>query len=219
MKRRLADEFSEAYQRGSLLERLLRIDATINGSLMHEDALVFSALLQHQSIMGLSGDLLEVGTLNGKTAAVLGLSLAPGESLHVCDLFDVEVLGANDAYKRHASEADVRRNILAATGIDDARLVTHAIDSRMLHFAPSSLRFVHVDGDHRFDGCLQDLLNAWVWLAPGGILAVDDYAHPDWPDVGPATDEFLRRHPEAAQIVDFNRRGAKGRKLVLAKPR
>ena len=217
MKRGLADEFSGAYKRGSLLERLIHIDATINGSLMHEDALVFSALLQQQSVMAVSGDLLEIGTLNGKTAAVLGLNLAPGERLHVCDLFDVEIPGANDAYKRHVSEADVRRNVLAATGMDETRLVTHAIDSRRLSFAPASLRFVHVDGDHRFDGCLQDLLNAWNWLAPCGLLAIDDYAHPDWPEVGPAADEFLKRRPEAGKVVDFNRRGAKGRKLVLAK--
>ncbi|RYD85899.1 MAG: class I SAM-dependent methyltransferase [Verrucomicrobiaceae bacterium] len=216
MKHRLKDEFNVDAP-GPLLAGLLRIDEIIPGSMLYEDALAFSILLQQQAAMGVSGDILEIGTLNGKTAAALGLNLGPEEKLHVCDLFEVEVTGANDAYKRHVSEANVRHNILVATGIPEGNLVTHAIDSRQLSFSPGSLRFVHVDGDHRFDGCLSDLLNAWDWLAPFGILAVDDYNHPDWPEVGPATDHFLRQRPEARPIADFNRRGARGRKLVLAK--
>lgn len=218
MKHGLRDDF-KVETPGPLLERFLRIDRTIRGSMLYEDALTFSALLQQQSAMGVEGDILEIGALNSKTAAVLALHLGPSEKLHVCDLFEKEVSGANDAYKRHVGEADVRANILAATGVPETSLVTHAIDSTLLSLPARSLRFVHVDGDHRFDGCLRDLLNAWDWLGASGILAIDDYDHPDWPEVGPATDEFLRQRPEARQIVDFNRRGARGRKLVLAKRR
>jgi hypothetical protein len=41
--------------------------------------------------------------------------------------------------------------------------------------ANRSLDFVHIDGDHTFEGCLLDMIHWSYKLRPGGIMAVHDY--------------------------------------------
>jgi hypothetical protein len=54
---------------------------------------------------------------------------------------------------------------------------------------PIGLLFV--DGDHTKEGARRDI-EAWApHLAPGAVIAVDDYGHPDWPGVGEAVDELV----------------------------
>jgi hypothetical protein len=54
---------------------------------------------------------------------------------------------------------------------------------------PVGLLFV--DADHSYAGARQDIE---VWsrhLAPGAVIAVDDYGHPDWPGVKEAVDALV----------------------------
>jgi hypothetical protein len=52
-------------------------------------------------------------------------------------------------------------------------------------------------------------------LSSGGVIAVDDYGHRDWPGVIAGVDEFLRQRPHFEVLADLNRHGALGRKLYL----
>ncbi len=209
---KLSEQLSGIHQLSAFSAALQAVDASVPGSFTYEDALVFSALINAQSIRG---DMLEIGVLNGKTAAVLALCLRSAETLHLCDLFETEIAGVNDAYKRHPSADEVRANVLRAA--PGATIVLHELNSTALQMPEASVRFIHIDGDHGLAGCLADLRNSWRWLSPGGLVAVDDYAHPDWPDVERAVSEFRHETPDAVEVIDYNRRGAKGRKIVFAK--
>lgn len=48
-----------------------------------------------------------------------------------------------------------------------------------------------IDGDHSFDGVLNDLYLAEDVSQPGGIIVVDDYGDRNWPGVNRALDHFL----------------------------
>ncbi len=50
---------------------------------------------------------------------------------------------------------------------------------------------VVVDGDHSYEGCYADLVNAWKKLRPGGVMICDDYAYPGLPGVPKAVDQFM----------------------------
>jgi hypothetical protein len=52
---------------------------------------------------------------------------------------------------------------------------------------------------------------------PAGVIAVDDYDHPQWPDVSRAVHDFLAETPDLSPIADMNRRGESGRKLYVAR--
>lgn len=69
-----------------------------------------------------------------------------------------------------------------------------------------------VDGDHRFEGCLSDLMNAKKILKPGGIIIVDDYANVDQKDVTLALNRFLKHevldiHEIKYSIIQFQNSG------------
>lgn len=62
---------------------------------------------------------------------------------------------------------------------------------------PDRIAFLHVDGDHSYEGCLDDLERFATKVVPGGVLAVDDYMTKiDQPNVVRATDEFMTKHRE-----------------------
>ena len=50
-------------------------------------------------------------------------------------------------------------------------------------------------------------------LVPGGVVAVDDYAHPQYPGVKQGVQSFLADRPDFRVLADLNRVGALGRKL------
>ena len=51
--------------------------------------------------------------------------------------------------------------------------------------------FVFIDGDHRYEAVLDDIVNAMTWMKPGGILSGHDYNHEAWPGVAQAVNEFF----------------------------
>ena len=45
-----------------------------------------------------------------------------------------------------------------------------------IHLVPNA-DLIYIDGDHSFDGCLQDVTNAYSKLNPGGVMFGDDYCN------------------------------------------
>ena len=56
----------------------------------------------------------------------------------------------------------------------------------MNHVAPGSCRFIHVDASHMYVHVHEDALNARLLLAPGGVVAFDDYRAEHTPGVSAA---------------------------------
>jgi SAM-dependent methyltransferase len=70
-------------------------------------------------------------------------------------------------------------------------------------FAVDSLDFIYIDGDHRYEGALADLVDAWRIVKPGGIIALDDYTLGGWwkGGVAFAVHHFIGRHARDLSIV------------------
>lgn len=51
-------------------------------------------------------------------------------------------------------------------------------------FAPSSLDFVYIDGDHFYDRVLEDLTEWSKIVKPGGIISGHDYLTHGHPEIG-----------------------------------
>ncbi len=78
-----------------------------------------------------------------------------------------------------------------------------------------NLRFAHVDGGHAFQECYQDLITITPRMMLNGVVVVDDYGHPDWPEVKPATDTWLKEYRQFRILGELNRNVAKGKKIYL----
>ncbi len=61
---------------------------------------------------------------------------------------------------------------------------------------------IYIDGDHRFDAALKDMIHWWLKLEKGGVMIIDDYANPDTPDVTRAVNIFLEMYQKSIEFVD-----------------
>lgn len=67
---------------------------------------------------------------------------------------------------------------------------------------PDGFDFIFIDGDHSFDGVLQDFANYSNLLKSGGVLVFDDYLD-EWDSAGvrPAVDRIVDENKEKFHIV------------------
>ncbi len=198
-------ELSEAFRRIARLPGWFNID----------DCAHFTLVLAMQSLLGVRGDVFEIGSYHGRSTCILARGLQPGERLHVCDPFDLHVA------EQYGDAPTVPRLLANLTSVvpdlDERRVVTYRTTSDRLALAPSErFRFIHVDGAHAHAACLQDLQLSARHLVPCGVIAVDDFAYPRYPGVTSAVEAFLAEHAHYQVVADLNRHGAGGRKLYLA---
>ena len=202
---------------GPVSRELIDPASRIPGFASVDDLHQFWMVLRTQAAAGFGGDVLEIGTYHGQAAFVLARGLEPGERLHVNDVFD---LGSADHYARPPTEAGTLSNVVGADGaVADGSVVVHRCRSEDLDIAPDSCRFVHVDGDHSAAATRRDLELAARVCKRGGVIALDDFEHPKWPEITPAARAFLAERDDVRVMADVNRHNATGRKLYLARVR
>lgn len=114
----------------------------------------------------------EIGTEGGKYAEEICRGV-PGVKLHCVDPYL-----AYSRYKDHVSQARLDGFYFAARerlSQFDAHFIRAASLDAVKQFAPGSLDFVFIDGNHHFDYVVQDII-AWAPIVrAGGIVAGHDY--------------------------------------------
>lgn len=195
-----------------VFEKIRRIPGWFN----IDDCAHFYLVLQMQSAYGATGDVLEIGSFFGRSTALLAYCLKPGERLMVCDAFEQPT---NDPYPVRPTPDALRHHVRSVNpDLADESLVIMPGYSSALRFPPDQrFRFIHVDGGHSLAEALGDLRLAARHLASGGVLAVDDHAHPDFPEVTAAVRQFTAESADIHVLADLNRHGALGRKLYLVR--
>lgn len=187
----------------------------IQGFFNEDDCMHFYLILQMQSLLGMTGDIFEIGSYFGRSTALLARCLAENERLVVCDAFESDT---TDHYSDRPSVSDLKGNIRALNpDFDFSRLDIHSCYSNELALSSkATFRFAHVDGGHDAETAYGDIKYTAIRLMKNGIIAVDDYEHPDWSGVTIAVDRFLSEYEkEFSVFADMNRHVAKGRKLYL----
>jgi hypothetical protein len=182
--------------------------------------------------LAVPGDWLEIGVfLGGGTymlSHILGRS-APGRRVIAVDIFsrDTDATKALDGrsmdeiYLGHlafvgaqlGTEADQEAIFRRVTG--DLRNVEVVVgDSKTVELPTEQLSFAFIDGNHAADYVRSDFERTWALLSPGGIVALDDYAHAI-PEVTRTIHELIGERAE--EIERFWVAGAKT--AVLRKAR
>jgi hypothetical protein len=183
------------------------------GYFTYDDVVAFTLLLHIQSISGVTGDILEIGSYHGRSTVVIGRCVQPGERFIVCDPFERQ---GEEIYPNPPS-ADGLRRTLARLAPNLQQLDIRSSRSDELDLDGVVLRFAHIDGGHSYDVALHDLRFTASHLAPDGIIAVDDYQHPDWQGVTTAVDTFVDESGFHV-VADVNRWAESGRKIYLSRP-
>ena len=187
---------------------------TVQGYLSSLDARLIARLLSYQDEHNITGHLCEIGVHHGRLFLMLALARRAGERALAVDLFEDDSINENThhAGRNRALFANARR--LGIELSEEETFKTSSLDigaTDILARTTGRIRFFSVDGCHLYQPVENDLRLAQSTLTVDGIIAVDDFFNPDWPDVSFATYDFLR-HTDA--FVPF----AITSKLYLASP-
>jgi predicted O-methyltransferase YrrM len=163
----------------------------IEGWMVPHAAALFHVLLSHQ--VPAAQSILEIGVFKGKSAVVLAYEAAQRNETLI--LMDIRIQPEIAAIKQLHSKSELIET-------DSFNLPSIAAVQ-----AAAPFRFIHIDGSHHYSCVLDDIKNSARILARNGIICLDDFLTPSWPEVTVATFDYLagREHDLVLFLAGFNK--------------
>ncbi len=168
---------------------------TINGMLQSGAVSVIWSLMELQDVLGVAGNVAEIGVFQGRTLLLLCHALNEGEKAFGFDVFGIP-MGSNKEWPEKLDEN------LNRYGLGDGTVVIKTVNSSSLSpediveiFGGATIRLFSVDGDHGVAGVLHDLSLAKASLAEGGLIIADDLFNAWYPTVTEALYKFFWDDP------------------------
>lgn len=162
-----------------------------------EDVMV--ALADFATQVPVDQEIVELGVFQGRTALQLAWGASQGNGAHVTAIDPWDLPG--NVYDPPFTDAESRgwaRHWVDSLGYADKIELVHGFSQDVADTwrGPNGdggqlVGLLYVDGDHTKEGAKRDIVSWAPHLAPGAVIAVDDYGHPDWPGVGEAVDELV----------------------------
>lgn len=168
----------------SLWERYRQRFAVVKGWFPESSAAVWDCLLTFQRESGIRGDLMEVGVWKGKSAGMLALHCGAEER---CLLVDPRPMGA---------ARDVIAREVPGVACKYVEEPSEALWRKPFFYRLArSFRWVHLDGEHSLEGVIEDLRIADHLLSARGLVSLDDFFSPAYPQVTEAVYRYLSATP------------------------
>jgi len=183
----------------------------IEGGFETDAAFLFMAYNQLIAAEGISGDVLEIGVYQGKSALVVASLRGAGRRFLAIDLFEG---GSNLSGATPQSQAGfmaTMKRFYRSTNF--IRPIAGASATVKPGDLGTELSFCHIDGGHSPQETYRDLELCCQILMPGGLLALDDYFNPSTPGVCEGAIAFWHDQREALQPLAIG-----GNKVLFQKP-
>lgn len=156
--------------------------AQLDGWLRIEAAATWSCLFAFQAERRILGDLLEIGVFKGKSATLIALHAGPQEKVVLVD----------PMLRREATDViqgiDISGEVVFIRDFSENLAGHPQVMSRAGRF-----RWIHVDGDHSLRAVTNDLEISEQLLSEDGVICLDDFMSPCYPQVTIAVVRFLER--------------------------
>lgn len=177
----------------------------IEGWFLNEAAEFFLWVDYIQKKNGISGNLIEIGTYQGKSAILLALMVTINkEKFAICDDFD------NKKNKIPVKQLFLKNLKSFFNDISFTEIYSKK-SSQLNSEECKNIRFFHLDGGHSAEETYQDLKLASESIIESGIIAIDDLFNEFWPGVMEGIYKFLASNKEIVPVaIGFN-------KLLLCK--
>ena len=161
---------------------------TIDGWFYAIDVDFFSNLLAYQRTEDIKGNMLEIGTYQGKSAILMGYGLRDDEELVICDLFSAVMDHADIPLNRRQQYSGLEQEEFLANWdrFHTRRPTLEVCESSELDLGDQVFRFIHVDGCHSYQCVAKDISLAVTHTAKRGVIAMDDYRAVEAPGVAAA---------------------------------
>ncbi|WP_297484326.1 class I SAM-dependent methyltransferase [Ferrovum sp.] len=175
----------------------------IEGWFSRVDSQIFYELLCYQNLNHIDGGVAEIGMHHGKSFIALCLGLTGGQKAYGVDIFENQKKNLD---RSGSGVRDIVENNLKTYGIDLAKVVidprgSDEVKTEDIYQAVGDVRFFSVDGGHWRDIVSNDLSLAASVLAKDGVIALDDFLRPEWPDVSAGFFEWFEKSDES--VVPF----------------
>jgi len=161
---------------------------TIDGWFYAVDVDFFSNLLAYQRTEDIKGNMLEIGTYQGKSAILMGYGLRDDEELVICDLFSAVMDHADIPLNRRQQYSGLEQEEFLANWdrFHTRRPRLEVCESSELDLGDQVFRFIHIDGCHSYQCVAKDISLAVTHTAKRGVIAMDDYRAVEAPGVAAA---------------------------------
>lgn len=159
-------------------------------------------LLLHQTDAGVAGDIVEIGTFEGRYFIALALALAGSEKALGIDSFDWPSARTLDNFRKNCAAHGARLERIDAWKANASALTAEALRERL---GGAAVRFFHIDGDHSPEPLLHDLSLAAATLHPQGLICLDDMLHPAYPFLVATVRDYLEAHPDMRVVAIIDR--------------
>lgn len=167
-------------------------------------------LLWEMASYSIDGDILEIGTWQGKSTCILaGACIASGSTARVfcVDTFLMSGTPEQEAYhKRLVKGPGTFYQFLENArrfDFEDRVVVLATPSSRILPYLNIALKLALLDGTHDYDAVCQDITLTKPLIVPGGSILLHDSSR-DWPDVPRAIADSLAPDPRFRPVKKVN---------------
>ncbi len=165
-------------------------------------AAICGHLIRRQSALGIGGELVEIGTFEGRFFIAMALGLAPGEKALGIDRFDWPDSGVEGRFLANCAAHGIARDCYSCWKTDSREITSGELRERL---GDRPIRFVHIDSHHSRECLTNDLELVAPVLHRDGIICLDDMLHPGYPMVISAVFEYFARRPEMRLLCVVDR--------------
>jgi predicted O-methyltransferase YrrM len=165
-------------------------------------AAICGHLIALQSERGVAGDLLEIGTFEGRFFIAMALGLAPGEKAIGIDRFDWPNAGVEGRFLANCAAHGLARERFLSWKVDSREIGSGDLRARL---DGRPVRFAHIDSHHSRECLTNDLELVTPLLHREAIVCLDDMLHPGYPLLTSAAFDYFARHPDMRLLAVIDR--------------
>jgi predicted O-methyltransferase YrrM len=165
-------------------------------------AAICGHLLRRQSELGIGGEMVEIGTFEGRFFIAMALGLAPGEKAVGVDRFDWPNAGVEGRFLANCAAHGIARDRFVSWKADSREITTGDLKQKL---GDKPIRFVHIDSHHSRECLTNDLELVHPLLHRDGVICLDDMLHPGYPMMASAVFDYFVRHPDMRLLCVIDR--------------
>jgi hypothetical protein len=169
---------------------------SVAGYMKSVDAKIIASILAFQHDQHIAGNLCEIGVHHGRLFLLLALARNGEERAVGIDLFEDDDLNASSQHHRGRNRALAINARRFGIPFREEEIVKNSsldiVAEDIMKHTGGPIRLFSVDGGHDYRCVENDLLLAKQTISHKGVIAVDDFFNPEWPEVTLATCDFLR---------------------------
>ena len=165
-------------------------------------AAICGHLIRRQPEIVVCGNLIEIGTFEGRFFIAMALGLAASEVALGIDRFDWPNADIERRFLANCKIHGIARNRYVCWKADSRTITVHDLQKKL---GFRSARFIHIDSHHSRECLTNDLELVHQVLHRNGIICIDDMLHPGYPKIITALFDYLTRHPEMRVLCIIDR--------------